>query len=50
MVRPRGWGPIGNKFEVLGPDPRRQTRFSSIVAVFYTRGVLELAIHQTPPA
>jgi len=50
MVRPRGWGPVGDKVEFLAPDPRPRTRFSSIVAVLYTRGVLDLAIHETPPA
>jgi len=50
MVRPRGWGPVGDKVEILAPDPRPRTRFLSIVAVSYTRGVLDLAIHETPPA
>ena len=50
MVRPRGWGPVGDKVEFLAPDPRPRTRFSSIVAALYTRGVLDLAVHETPPA
>jgi len=50
MVRPRGWGPIWNDAEVLAPEPRPRTRISSILAVSYTRGLLDLVIHQTPSA
>eukprot|EP00168_Porphyra_purpurea_P017211 TRINITY_DN5853_c0_g1_i1.p1 TRINITY_DN5853_c0_g1~~TRINITY_DN5853_c0_g1_i1.p1 ORF type:complete len:256 (-),score=14.86 TRINITY_DN5853_c0_g1_i1:539-1255(-) len=50
MVRRRGWAPIDQALEGLAPDPRARARFSSIVAISSTRGVLELAVREVPPA
>lgn len=50
MVRPRGWAPVGRKLEILAPDPRARARYSSTVAISHNRGILELAVHEVPPA
>lgn len=39
MVRRRGWEPIGRLLEALAPGPRARARFSSTVAISYTRGI-----------
>lgn len=50
MVRRRGRAPVGRALEALAPDPRVRPKCSSTVALSYTRGILELAVNEVPPA
>lgn len=50
MVRPRGRAKVGFPLEALAPDPRATKRFSSIVAISHSRGILELSVNEVPPA
>lgn len=50
MRRPRGRSLVGQPLEALAPDPRAIQRFSSIVAISHTLGILELTVNEVPPA
>jgi len=50
MPRPRGRALVSQPLEALAPDPRARQIFSSIAAVSYTRGVLELTVSEIPPS
>jgi len=50
MIRPRGRSLVGQPLEALAPDPRPRQRFSSIVAISYNTGILELSVNEVPPA
>lgn len=50
MVCRRGCAPVGEPLEALAPDPRACSRYSTTVAISWTRGILDLAVNEVPPA
>lgn len=50
MVRHRGRSLVRQPLEAHAPDPRAIQRFSSIVAISHTRGIIELTVNEFPPA
>jgi len=50
MIPPRGRSLVGQPLEALAPDPRPRQRFSSIAAISYNTGILELSVDEVPPA